>query len=215
MNSRSAAGQRSHLPEPALQGGMPRLPASAGIHHALHARAEWAGREILPEPEGGMRLAAKLRELRRGPHRHRPVDRLVQPRQTSSGPWLQESEGVPSRSLTRGLISGEHYKQRECGSESEGSASDPAAAIEVRLHARPMNASGGPLTDPSNPFFQSLGTNGRSCDSCHVPEAAMTVTPEECFKPPAAPPSDPTSSLAKPECSWRQSPPRAATAARG
>ena len=44
--------------------------------------------------------------------------------------------------------------------------------------SRTMNASGGALTDPSNPFFQSLGTNGRSCDSCHVPEAGMTVTPE-------------------------------------
>src|SRR5215831_3815029 len=44
--------------------------------------------------------------------------------------------------------------------------------------SRTINASGGPLTDPSNPFFQSLGTNGRSCSSCHVPEAGMTVTPE-------------------------------------
>jgi hypothetical protein len=44
--------------------------------------------------------------------------------------------------------------------------------------SRTVNASGGPLTDPSNPFFQSLGTNGRSCNSCHVPEAGMTVTPD-------------------------------------
>ncbi len=44
--------------------------------------------------------------------------------------------------------------------------------------SRTINASGGPLNDPDNPFFQSLGTNGRSCSSCHVPEAGMTVTPE-------------------------------------
>jgi cytochrome c peroxidase len=44
--------------------------------------------------------------------------------------------------------------------------------------SRTINASGGPLSDPGNPFFQSLGTNGRSCSSCHVPEAGMTVTPE-------------------------------------
>jgi cytochrome c peroxidase len=31
--------------------------------------------------------------------------------------------------------------------------------------------------DLSNPFFQSLGTNGRSCGSCHQPSDAMTVTP--------------------------------------
>lgn len=44
--------------------------------------------------------------------------------------------------------------------------------------SRTINASGGPLSDPGNPFFQSLGTNGRSCSSCHVPEAGMTITPE-------------------------------------
>jgi cytochrome c peroxidase len=31
--------------------------------------------------------------------------------------------------------------------------------------------------DLSNPFFQSLGTNGRSCGSCHQPADAWTVTP--------------------------------------
>jgi hypothetical protein len=32
--------------------------------------------------------------------------------------------------------------------------------------------------DFSNPFFQSLGTNGRSCGSCHQPSDGWTVTPE-------------------------------------
>jgi len=41
-----------------------------------------------------------------------------------------------------------------------------------------LNASGGPLDDPSNGFFQSLGTNGRSCHTCHEPETGMTLTPE-------------------------------------
>lgn len=31
--------------------------------------------------------------------------------------------------------------------------------------------------DPSNPFFQSLGTNGRSCSSCHQAGDAWGVTP--------------------------------------
>ena len=34
----------------------------------------------------------------------------------------------------------------------------------------------GPV-DTSNPFFQSLGTNGRSCVSCHQPADAWTITP--------------------------------------
>jgi cytochrome c peroxidase len=35
----------------------------------------------------------------------------------------------------------------------------------------------GEVIDPTNPFFQDLGTNGRSCSTCHRPEDAMTVTP--------------------------------------
>src|SRR6516225_4623776 len=31
--------------------------------------------------------------------------------------------------------------------------------------------------DTSNPFFQSLGTNGRACITCHQPGDAWTVTP--------------------------------------
>jgi cytochrome c peroxidase len=41
-----------------------------------------------------------------------------------------------------------------------------------------INASGGPVVDRSNPFFQSLGTNGRSCSTCHEAQTGMTLTPE-------------------------------------
>lgn len=40
-------------------------------------------------------------------------------------------------------------------------------------------ATNGNTFDPDNPFFQSLGTNGRSCGSCHVASAAWTITPSE------------------------------------
>jgi cytochrome c peroxidase len=33
--------------------------------------------------------------------------------------------------------------------------------------------------DTSNPFFQDLGTNGRTCFTCHRPAEAWTVTPQE------------------------------------
>jgi cytochrome c peroxidase len=33
--------------------------------------------------------------------------------------------------------------------------------------------------DIKNPFFQDLGTNGRTCFSCHRPAQAWTITPEE------------------------------------
>ena len=43
---------------------------------------------------------------------------------------------------------------------------------------RTITIDGNPL-DLSNPFFQSLGTNGRSCVSCHVASSAWTITPSE------------------------------------
>jgi len=41
----------------------------------------------------------------------------------------------------------------------------------IRTHV-----AGGNL-DTSNPFFQVLGSNGRSCFTCHRPETAWSVTP--------------------------------------
>ncbi|MDB6105534.1 MAG: hypothetical protein JWO52_5533 [Gammaproteobacteria bacterium] len=35
----------------------------------------------------------------------------------------------------------------------------------------------GGAVDPANAFFQSFGTNGRSCSTCHVAEEAMSFTP--------------------------------------
>ena len=35
----------------------------------------------------------------------------------------------------------------------------------------------GPI-DVTTPFFQSIGTNGRSCGSCHQPADGWSVTPE-------------------------------------
>ena len=38
--------------------------------------------------------------------------------------------------------------------------------------------SGGPI-DLTGPFFQSLGTNGRSCASCHRPAQGWTISADE------------------------------------
>src|SRR6478672_13937523 len=40
------------------------------------------------------------------------------------------------------------------------------------------NAGGKPI-DLTGPFFQSLGTNGRSCGSCHRPAQGWSVSAEE------------------------------------
>lgn len=33
--------------------------------------------------------------------------------------------------------------------------------------------------DTQNPFFQRLGTNGRTCSTCHIPSSAWTITPAD------------------------------------
>jgi hypothetical protein len=43
---------------------------------------------------------------------------------------------------------------------------------------RTITLDGGAI-DQNNPFFQSLGTNGRSCVSCHVPANGWTISPDE------------------------------------
>lgn len=48
-------------------------------------------------------------------------------------------------------------------------ADDPSGALGI------VNLNGRTRTD--GPFFQSLGTNGRSCGSCHVAEQAFSMTP--------------------------------------
>jgi hypothetical protein len=45
-----------------------------------------------------------------------------------------------------------------------------------------VNADGGPVFDTKNPFFQSLGTNGRACVSCHQPSDNMSITPASVVK---------------------------------
>ena len=79
--------------------------------------------------------------------------------------------------------SGEQVAGGPAAAASTETAALGASRASARLvlndfgFSRTMNASGGPLQDPSNPFFQSLGTNGRSCSTCHVPEAGMSMTP--------------------------------------
>ncbi|HZP17703.1 MAG TPA: hypothetical protein VFB00_07050, partial [Terriglobales bacterium] len=33
--------------------------------------------------------------------------------------------------------------------------------------------------DITSAFFQSLGTNGRTCNSCHISRSAWTLTPDD------------------------------------
>jgi cytochrome c peroxidase len=59
-----------------------------------------------------------------------------------------------------------------------GESTDPSliAFENATGQLRTFTASGS--VDLENPFFQDLGTNGRRCVSCHQPDSAWTITPE-------------------------------------
>jgi cytochrome c peroxidase len=59
-------------------------------------------------------------------------------------------------------------------------AAPPAPGLSTALDAVGLIGvynTAGPI-DTTNPFFQSLGSNGRSCATCHVASQAMSFTPE-------------------------------------
>lgn len=70
------------------------------------------------------------------------------------------------------------------GVVAQADSEDPARVVRQQMH--PFgNPSGYAATystagfiDTANPFFQNLGTNGRSCASCHQQSEGWTVTPE-------------------------------------
>jgi cytochrome c peroxidase len=73
-----------------------------------------------------------------------------------------------------------------------GIAAGLAAALQITAFGRSRGVAMQTFSDPTgefrtystagvfdgrNPFFQSLGTNGRSCSTCHQPGEAWTITP--------------------------------------
>ena len=57
------------------------------------------------------------------------------------------------------------------GFEGSSISADPSGALET------INSNG--RTNAHGAFFQSLGTNGRSCSTCHVADQAMSMSPPQ------------------------------------
>jgi cytochrome c peroxidase len=85
-------------------------------------------------------------------------------------PWIGGAALVAAASIT-GLLTNAH-----------GTAADPSdrsglAFIDPSGVQRTITTAGS--FDFTNPFFQDLGTNGRTCFTCHRPAEAWTITPDE------------------------------------
>jgi cytochrome c peroxidase len=61
--------------------------------------------------------------------------------------------------------------------EDEGARNPLAPFVNATGIARSFSTAG--QIDTANPFFQSLGTNGRACITCHQPSTGWTITPGE------------------------------------
>jgi len=72
-------------------------------------------------------------------------------------------------------------KTRSGQGQGQGQGHDPSVVDSQNPIGvlRTIALNGGPAIDSTNPFFVSLGTNGRSCVSCHVPATAWTISPDE------------------------------------
>jgi hypothetical protein len=66
----------------------------------------------------------------------------------------------------------------DSGVEGSEAAAAGDAFTNANGAARVVTVNGAAI-DETNPFFQSLGTNGRACVNCHQPSAAMTITPPQ------------------------------------
>jgi cytochrome c peroxidase len=65
----------------------------------------------------------------------------------------------------------------QIGIEAGTKPPNPLNSTDVTGTLGTYSTAGG--IDQSNPFFQSLGTNGRTCGSCHVSSDAWSITPPD------------------------------------
>lgn len=80
----------------------------------------------------------------------------------------------------RGVLQG-HFQALD-GSSAE---SQPGPTPQTLLSRTPQGVAatylpqGGIASTATEPFFQPLGTNGRTCQTCHQPSAGWTITPQK------------------------------------
>jgi cytochrome c peroxidase len=148
---RRATNRKGLLPRPARDCCRQRLGPALSRRLAIRGRPRL--RSADPGRVGIADVPGVVSRTRHGATPTQVVSRLV----------LALGSLVASRGLARGQ-----------SIDSEGVLDTPNRSGVLRTISLDGNA-----LDPSAPFFQALGTNGRSCGSCHVPASAWTITPSE------------------------------------
>jgi cytochrome c peroxidase len=93
---------------------------------------------------------------------------------TTNHPWINSLRAQLAPALAAVL-------QIASLSGSPPAAADPSPGAQLYENGtgvlETINLQG--RTDRHGAFFQSLGTNGRSCATCHVPDQAMSISPPQ------------------------------------
>ena len=126
----------------------------------------------------------QTRRTRRSPRSRRPPKGVGQSARAATRRPVAHKQGqnIASPGPGRSYPRGSHGARRHL-TGLRTTREPPAEPIDARDPSgvlRTIAIDGSPLDlSHSNPFFQSLGTNGRSCSSCHVASSAWTITPVE------------------------------------
>ena len=96
---------------------------------------------------------------------------------------VRTSHGIVATKLLGGLLA-LPLLALGCADIEESDVEGSEAALSGDSFANANGAArtvtvNGAAIDENNPFFRSLGTNGRACVNCHQPAAAMTITPPQ------------------------------------
>jgi hypothetical protein len=78
-----------------------------------------------------------------------------------------------------GLLAGSLLATATNAADAASSGPNPLVTPDSSGLLGTFSTSGLPMADPSNAFFASLGSNGRTCATCHAPLDGWSITPQD------------------------------------
>jgi cytochrome c peroxidase len=95
--------------------------------------------------------------------------------------WAQSAADDAANHAWQAGAIGHAQKMRMFADPDQGQQPTPPVIPQFELDADSFGLMGtyqpnGPTTTSQNPFFQNLGTNGRTCFTCHEPQNGWTVS---------------------------------------
>jgi cytochrome c peroxidase len=85
--------------------------------------------------------------------------------------WIGGGAALIAAVSMTGLLTNARNTTADTAGANQLTSSDPSGILRTITTAGSI--------DTTNPFFQDLGTNGRTCFTCHRPAEGWTITPEE------------------------------------